>query len=114
MLMNKKVLLIYLTISLIFLLLLIYTSYGNEILEIEEKNEYSWQKYMNEDEYNQLQKGMSYMDVVRIVGGAGKEINSDIYEWSDELLLTKGYQIQFKNDRLVKKEIEERQGYSTR
>lgn len=69
---------------------------------------------MNEDEFNQLEKDMSYIDVVRIVGGAGKEIDVGIYEWNDEILLTRGYQIHFKENRLVKKEIVERQGYSNR
>lgn len=114
MLMNKKRLFVYLIICLVFFLFLVVTSYDNKVLEIEEKNQYTWQKYMNEDEYNQLQKDMSYIDVVRIVGGAGKEIKSDVYEWNDEILLTRGYQIQFENDRLVKKEIKERRGNSMR
>ena len=116
--MNKKRLLQlfpYLAIFLFFLLLvLIVISCKDEILEIEEKNLYSWQRYMNEDEYNQLEKNMSYMEVVRIAGGAGKEIAADTYEWNDEILLTRGYKIQFKEGQLVKKEIVERRGHSTR
>ena len=118
MLMNKKALyrlFPYLAACLFFLLLvLIATSYEDEILVIEEKNIYSWQRYMNEDEYNLLEKNMSYMEVVRIAGGAGKEIAADTYEWNDEILLTRGYKVQFKENQLVKKEIVERRGHSTR
>ena len=77
MLMNKKRFLLYLAVCLIFLLFFIAVSYEDEILEIEEKNAYSWQKYMNEDEYNQLKKDMSYIDVVQIVGGAGEKVDAD-------------------------------------
>ena len=112
--MNKKGLFLSLAICLIFLLFLLGVSYEDKVLEVEEKNNYSWQKYMNEDEYNQLEINMSYIDVVRIVGGAGEEVDADTYEWNDEILLTRGYKIQFKKDRLVKKEIVERRGHSTR
>ena len=43
-----------------------------------------------------------------------KDYMLDTYEWNDEILLTRGYKIQFKKDRLVKKEIVERRGHSTR
>ena len=83
MLVNKKGLFLSLAICLIFLLFLLGVSYEDEVLEVEEKNNYSWQKYMNEDEYNQLEINMSYIDVVRIVGGAGEEVDADTYEWND-------------------------------
>ena len=54
------------------------------------------------------------MEVVRITGGAGTEIQKDVYEWDDELLLTQGYQLTFKKDKLAKKEILERRGNSMR
>ena len=114
MLINKKESLIYLSICLVFFLLLGASACNDEILEIEQRNTYSWQKYMNEEEYKKLQKGMSYMEVVRISGGAGKEIKKDIYEWNDELVLTKGYRLQFKDDQLVEMEVVERRGNSTR
>lgn len=107
--MNNKSLYIVLICLMFFLI-----GCKDETLEIEEKNSYSWQKYMNEEEFNQLEKGMTYMDVVRIAGGAGKEIETGIYEWSDELLLTRGYLIQFKKDALIKTEIIQRKGNSTR
>ena len=69
---------------------------------------------MNEQEYEQVTKGMSYMEVVRIAGGAGTEIDKDVYEWDDELLLTQGYQFTFKKGKLTKKELVERRGNSTR
>lgn len=112
--MNKKGLFACLAICLIFLLILSVTACKDEILEIEEENAYSWQKYMNEQEYEEIKKGMSYLEVVRIAGGAGKEIKANIYEWNDELLLTKGYRLTFKEDTLTKKEIIERRGNSTR
>ena len=109
--MNKKGFLVYLAIiCLIFLL----SACKDEILAIEESNAHSWQKYMNEKEYEQVKKGMSYMEVVRITGGAGTEIQKDVYEWDDELLLTQGYQLTFKKDKLAKKEILERRGNSMR
>ena len=112
--MNKNGLVVYPAICLIFLLLMIMTGCQNEILAIEESNTHSWQKYMNEQEYEQVKEGMSYMEVVRISGGAGTEIKKGMYEWNDELLLTQGYQLTFKNDKLTKKEIVERRGNSTR
>ncbi|MEK4701408.1 hypothetical protein MKX47_17880 [Solibacillus sp. FSL R7-0668] len=112
--MNKKGLMGCLAICLIFLLILSVTACKDEILEIEEENAYSWQKYMNEREYGEIKKGMSYLEVVRIAGGAGKEAESNIYEWNDELLLTKGYRLTFKEDALTTKEIIERRGHSTR
>ena len=57
---------------------------------------------------------MSYIDVVQIVGGAGEKVDADTYEWNDEILLTRGYKVQFKEDQLVKKEIVVRRGNSTR
>lgn len=109
--MNKKRFPMYLAIiCLIFLL----SACKNEILAIEESNTHSWQKFMNEQEFDQVKIGMSYIEVVRIAGGAGTEIKQDIYEWDDELLLTQGYQLKFKDDQLIKKEIVERRGNSTR
>lgn len=112
--MNKKGLFIGLTICLVFFLMIVVSGCKDEILEIEESNTYSWQKYMNANEYNKLQKGMTYMEVVRIAGGAGKEVNTNTFEWNDEILLTKGYRVQFKEDVLVKMEVIERRGNSTR
>ena len=112
--MSKNGLRVYPAICLIFLLLMMMTACKDEILTIEESNTHSWQKYMNEQEYEQVKEGMSYIEVVRIAGGAGTEIEKDIYEWNDELLLTQGYQLTFKKGKLTKKEIIERRGNSTR
>lgn len=87
---------------------------SDEIIEIEASNAYSWQKYMNEEEYNELQPGMPYIEVVRITGGAGEMIGEAVYEWNDELLLTKGYRLKFQEDQLVEIEVVERKGHSTR
>lgn len=88
--------------------------YSNEIADIEFANGYSWKKYMNEEEYSKIENGMSYIEVVRIVGGAGEKIATDTYEWPDELLLTKAYVLKFKNDGLVEKTVVEKKGHSTR
>lgn len=86
----------------------------DEMTEIEEHNMYRWQRYMNENEYNQLEKGMTYIDVVKIAGGPGVQNNESTYEWNDEILLTKGYQIYFENGELIRTEIVKRKGNSNR
>ena len=113
-LMNKKGFFVYLSICLVFFLMMIISACKDEILEIEEGNAYTWQKYMNEEEYKRLEEGMSYLEVVRITGGAGEEIDNGIYEWNDELLLTQAYRLQFNEGALVQKEIVERKGHSSR
>ncbi|MCH7323946.1 hypothetical protein LZ480_18960 [Solibacillus sp. MA9] len=112
--MNKNGLLVCLAICLIFLLILSTKACKDEILEIEESNAHRWQKYMNEQEYEQVKIGMPYMEVVKIAGGAGKEIKKNVYEWNDELLLTQGFRLTFKDDKVTKKEIVERRGNSSR
>lgn len=93
---------------------------NNEIVEIEQSNSYEWQKYMNGEEFAKLQEGMTYMDVVKIAGGAGelqlddKKNNKQMYIWLDERLLTQAYEITFEDDQLVSKNIVERRGHSTR
>jgi len=70
---------------------------------------------MNEHEFEQLQQGMSYMEVVEIAGGVASEmIRSDYYRWNDEILLTQAYIVQFKDNQLVSKEVIALKGYSTR
>jgi len=70
---------------------------------------------MNEHEFEQLQQGMSYMEVVKIAGGDASEmIRSDYYRWNDEILLTQAYIVQFKDNQLVSKDIIAVKGYSTR
>jgi len=70
---------------------------------------------MNEHEFEQLQQGMSYMEVVEIAGGDASEmIRSDYYRWNDEILLTQAYIVQFKDNQLVSKEVIALKGYSTR
>lgn len=98
----------------ILMTILLFGCASDEIIDIEAKNQYDWQKYMNEDEFNQLQNGMSYMEVVRIVGGAGKMVASETYEWPDEKLMTQAYEIKFNQDRLIEKKIIEKRGHSER
>lgn len=112
--MNKKAFYVFLSICLAMLLIMLVTACQDEVLEIEESNTYVWQKYMNEEEYEKVKEGMSYLEVVRISGGAGQEIDNGTYEWNDEILLTKGYRLKFEEDVLVKKEVVERKGNSKR
>ena len=69
---------------------------------------------MNEEEFNELKEGMSYIEVVRVARGEGKKVASDTYEWPDEQLITQAYELKFKNDRLLEKKIIEKHGHSTR
>ena len=112
--MNKRAFYIYVVVSIIGSMLLNITSCIDPVIKIEDKNNYSWQKYMNEQEFNLLQDGMSYMEAVEIAGGAGKEKALSVYEWSDEMLLTQSYEVTFRNDKLVRKQIIDKRGYSTR
>lgn len=112
--MNKKAFYVFLSICLFMLLTMLITACQDEVLEIEESNTYVWQKYMNEEEYEKVKEGMSYLEVVRISGGAGQQIDNDTYEWNDEILLTKGYRLKFEDDVLIKKEVVERKGNSKR
>jgi len=83
---------------------------GDPILDIEESNAYHWQKNMNEAEFEKLKEGMTYMEAVKIAGGAGEMLKKDQYRWNDEILLTKAYNVRFKDDKLVNKEISEVKG----
>ncbi|KOS67182.1 arginyl-tRNA synthetase [Lysinibacillus contaminans] len=87
---------------------------GDPILEIEENNRYHWQKYMNQKEFDSLEEGMSYLEVVEIVGGGGEAIQNNRYQWRDEILMTQAYVIEFKDDQLLSKEVVELKGHSNR
>lgn len=112
--MNRIWIAIFLGICLFGLIIVKVVVCVDEITEIEERNTYRWQRYMNENEYSKLVKGMNYIDVVKIVGGPGVKMNESIYEWNDEILLTKGYQIHFENGELIRTEIVKRKGNSNR
>ena len=92
----------------------ILTACSGEIVEIESNNEYAWQKYMNEEEFNEIKEGMTYIEVVRVVGGEGEKVEAGIYEWPDEQIMTKAYELKFKEDKLVEKKIVEKRGNSSR
>ena len=100
-------------ISLFIGALVILVGCGDPILEIEESNDYHWQKNMNEAEFEKLKEGMSYMEVVEIAGGAEEMVKKDQYHWNDEILMTKAYIVRFKDDKLIDKEVIELKGYST-
>lgn len=85
-----------------------------KLIDIEDSNAYVWQKYMNEQEFNQLQQGMSYLDVVKVAKGIGNFQEEGLYIWQDEHTLTQAYEIYFQNDQLVDKKVIELKGHSTR
>lgn len=112
--MNVRGLFIYIIIGIVIFTLLSVVGCQDRISNIENQNTYEWQKYMNEGEYRQLKPGMSYMEVVKIAGGAGVEIDISVYEWRDEILLTQAYVIYFKDGKLIDTEIIEKRGNSNR
>lgn len=112
--MNRKWLIPFLVGSVFLLAVINLVAFKSEIVDIEEQNIYRWQKYMNENEYMKLQKGIFYIDAVEIAGGAGVKMSEGIYEWNDEILLTKGYRVYFKKGQLIWKEVVTKKGYSNR
>lgn len=106
--------LVFIIIAAIFHFIFQHTSKVNRIHNIEDSNAYHWQKYMNEEEYLQLNYGMSYIDVVKIAMGKGEQKSEGVFLWQDEILMTQGYEIHFIDDKLVEKKIIEKRGYSTR
>ena len=93
---------------------LIQVNEVNAVYHIEDTNSFVWQKYMNEDEFNKLENGMTYMDVVEIAKGRGEQIKDNVFIWNDELLITKAYEVHFVDDRLVEKKVIKKSGYSSR
>ena len=83
-------------------------------LDIEDNIAYTWQKYMNEQEYALLEEGIPYMDTMAIADGAGKKIENNVYVWQDEIVRTRAYEVRFENNKLVSKIITKKRGYSTR
>lgn len=101
-------------LCMLLLAMLTLVGCGDPMLEIEEQNRYHWQKYMNQKEFDRLEEGMSYLEVVKIVGGRGEKIENNIYQWRDEILMTQAYVIEFKDDQLLSKEVVELKGHSKR
>lgn len=87
---------------------------SDPIEDIENTNQYSWQRYMNATEFEQLQEGMTYMEVVEIVRGAEQKKEDGKYIWHDEQLMTTAYAITFEQDKLKTKEKIMIQGHSKR
>lgn len=87
---------------------------SNKVIKIEESNAFIWQKYMNEEEFEQLEQGMSYMEVVEIAHGGGEQLDDNTFIWLDERLMTQGYEVSFEDEQLVKKRRIEKRGYSIR
>ena len=87
---------------------------SNKIAKIEDSNEFIWQKYMNEEEFEKLEEGMSYMEVVEIARGRGEQLDENTFIWSDELLMTQAYEVYFEDEKLVDKRRIEKRGHSRR
>ena len=87
---------------------------SNKIAKIENSNAFIWQKYMNEEEFEQLEEGMSYMEVVEIARGGGEQIDENTFIWLDELLMTQAYEVYFEDEKLVDKRRIEKRGHSIR
>lgn len=106
--------LIFIVIAAIIALIYEHSHKVNKLYNIEDSNAFYWQKYMNEEEFAQLEDGMSYIDVAEIAKGGGEQVSQNVFRWNDEILMTQGYEIRFENDKLVDKKIFEKRGYSTR
>ena len=85
---------------------------SNKIAKIEDSNAFIWQKYMNEEEFEQLEEGMSYMEVVEIARGGGEQLDDNTFIWLDELLMTQAYEVYFEDEQLVEKRLIEKRGHS--
>lgn len=87
---------------------------SNKIAKIEDSNAFIWQKYMNEEEFEKLEEGMSYMEVVEIVRGRGEQLDENTFIWLDELLMIQAYEVYFEDEQLVEKRRIEKRGHSIR
>lgn len=94
--------------------LLLLVGCKDEIIDIEESNNFHWQKNMSEQEFKDIEEGMTYLEVVKIARGAGEKITDDKYVWDDEIKLTQAYELRFEDDQLVSKHILEKKGNSNR
>ena len=103
----------YIWITLMVVICLVGCS-SNKVAKIEESNAFIWQKYMNEEEFEQLEEGMSYMEVVEIARGGGEQLDDNTFIWLDELLMTQAYEVYFEDEQLVEKRRIEKRGHSIR
>ena len=87
---------------------------SNKVAKIEESNAFIWQKYMNEEEFEKLEEGMSYMEVVEIARGGGEQLDDNTFIWLDERLMTQAYEVYFEDEQLVEKRHIEKRGHSIR
>ena len=100
-------------VAMIFTVILL-AACSDSVKDIEDLNQYNWQRYMNAEEFEQLKEGMTYMEVVEIARGGGEKKKGGTYVWLDEQIMTIAYEVTFKNDQLTKKEQIIIQGHSTR
>ena len=103
----------YIWLTLIAVICLVGCT-SNKVAKIEESNAFIWQKYMNEEEFEQLEEGMSYMEVVEIARGGGEQLDDNTFIWLDELLMTQAYEVYFEDEELVEKRRIEKRGHSIR
>ena len=85
----------------------------NKYHDIEDLNSFRWQRNMNEEEFAQLEQGMTYLEVVEIAKGEGKQTAKDVYAWEDETLLTQSYELQFHDGKLEEMKVIEKHMQST-
>ncbi|SOC43589.1 hypothetical protein [Ureibacillus acetophenoni] len=95
----------FIVVTNLFLIIYHFTYETNKFYDIEDTNAFRWQRYMNEDEFHQLQEGMTYMDVVNIAKGRGEQLTEHTFMWKDEQSLKRTYIITFQEDQLVGKLI---------
>ncbi|MDN4494998.1 hypothetical protein [Ureibacillus aquaedulcis] len=106
--------LIVIIIAAIIVLLSKWYYEVNKYHDIADMNSFRWQMNMNIEEFTELEKGMSYLEVVEVAKGEGEPVNDGVYIWKDELLLTQVYEIHFQDGNLKEKRIVEKRGNSTR
>lgn len=87
---------------------------SDSVEDIESSNQYNWQRHMNENEFEQLKEGMTYMDVVKVARGGGEKKEEGTYVWHDENVMTVAYEVTFQEDKLTKKETIAILGHSKR
>ncbi len=95
----------FIVVTNLILFIFHYTYETNKFYYIEETNAFRWQKFMNEEEFEQLETGMTYMDVVSIAKGRGEQLTDSSFVWQDEQSLTRSFIITFHEDQLVGKLI---------
>nr|WP_106781567.1 hypothetical protein [Lysinibacillus timonensis] len=102
---QKLYVIYFIIVANLFIFVVNYNYETNKFYYIEDTNHFRWQKFMNEEEFNQLEDGMSYMEVVQVAKGRGEQITDHTFMWKDEILLTQSYILTFNEDQLISKMV---------